>query len=159
MSYKSSHIPKKMNTETKVSEIQVAYHPCKMSETSLTTSSDVIEVIRTIWDERIIEMQEEVKVIFLNSSNAVIGFYNLSKGGITNSLVDIRLILSVALKCLATGMILVHNHPSGNLKPSNADLLIVKKLKTACKLFDIALLDSIIITKEHYMSFNDEGLL
>lgn len=148
-----------MNTETTVSEIQVAYYPCKMSGITLTTSSKVIEVLRTIWDESIIEMQEEVKVLFVNSSNAVIGIYNLSKGGITGSLVDIRLILAVALKCLATGLILVHNHPSGNLSPSSSDLAIVKKLKTACKLLDVALLDSIIITKDSYMSFNDEGLL
>lgn len=148
-----------MNTETKVSEIQVIYHPCKMYEATLTTSSDVIAILRTVWDEGRIEMQEEVKVLFVNSSNTVIGFYSLSKGGITSSLVDIRLILSVALKCLATGLILVHNHPGGNLNPSSADLSIVKKLKTACKLLDISLLDSIIITKESYTSFNDEGLL
>ncbi|WP_326981660.1 JAB domain-containing protein [Chryseobacterium sp. MYb264] len=148
-----------MNTETTVSEIQVTYQPNKMSQTKLTTSSHVVEVIRTFWDNGIIEMQEEVKILFVNSSNTVIGFYSLSKGGITNSLVDIRLILSVALKCLATGLILVHNHPGGNLNPSSADLAIIKKLNTACKLLDIALLDSIIITKESYTSFNDEGLL
>lgn len=148
-----------MNIETTVSEIQVTYHPNKMSETKLTISSDVVKIIRTIWDNRILEMQEEVKILFVNSSNTVIGFYSLSKGGITSSLVDIRLILSVALKCLATGLILVHNHPSGNLSPSSSDLAIVKKLKAACKLLDIALLDSIIITKESYISFNDEGLL
>jgi DNA repair proteins len=148
-----------MNTETTVSEIQVTYHPFKISQTKLTMSTDVIDVIRTIWDTGIIEMQEEVKILFVNSSNTVIGFYSLSRGGITSSLVDIRLILSVALKCLATGLILVHNHPGGNLNPSSADLAIVKKLNTACKLLDIALLDSIIITKESYTSFNDEGLL
>lgn len=155
----SSHTPKKMNTERTVSEIQVSYYPCKIFETTLTTSCEVIEVLRTIWDESIIEMQEEVKILFVNSSNTVIGVYNLSKGGITGSLVDIRLILAVALKCLATGLILVHNHPSGNLNPSSSDLAIVKKLKTACKLLDITLLDNIIITKENYTSFNDEGLL
>ncbi|WP_312288394.1 JAB domain-containing protein [Chryseobacterium gleum] len=148
-----------MNTETTVSEIQVTYHPFKISQTKLTMSTDVIDIIRTIWDNRVIEMQEEVKILFVNSSNTVIGFYSLSRGGITSSLVDIRLILSVALKCLATGLILVHNHPGGNLNPSSADLAIVKKLKTACKLLDIALLDSIIITKESYTSFNDEGFL
>lgn len=148
-----------MNTDTTVSEIQVTYHPYKMSQTKLTNSSDVVEIIRTFWDNRIIEMQEEVKILFVNSSNTIIGFYSLSKGGITSSLVDIRLILSVALKCLATGLILLHNHPGGNLNPSSADLAIVKKLKTACKLLDMALLDSIIITKESYTSFNDEGFL
>ncbi|WP_441556572.1 JAB domain-containing protein [Chryseobacterium sp. 2TAF14] len=105
------------------------------------------------------EMQEEVKVILLNNSNCVLGIYNLSKGGITSSLVDVRLVLSVALKCLAPGIILVHNHPSGNLKPSSTDLNIVKKLNESCKLMDITLFDSIIITKESYMSFADEGLI
>ncbi len=95
-------------------------------------------------------MREEVKILFVNSSNTVIGFYSLSKGGITGSLVDIRLILAVALKCLATGLILVHNHPSGNLNPSSSDLALVKKLKTACKLLDIALLDSIHYERELY---------
>lgn len=148
-----------MNIEIAVSEIQVKYHPHKMCDIKLSMSNDVIEVLRGIWDKGIIEMQEEVKILFVNSSNELIGIYNLSKGGITGSLVDIRLILAVALKCLATGLILVHNHPSGNLNPSSADLAIVKKLKTACKLLDIALLDSIIITKDNYTSFNDEGLL
>lgn len=148
-----------MNTEIAVSEIQVKYHPHKMCDIKLNMSNDVIEILRAIWDKGIIQMQEEVKILFVNSSNELIGVYNLSKGGITASLVDIRLILSVALKCLATGLILVHNHPSGNLNPSSADFSIVKKLKTACKLLDISLLDSIIITKESYTSFNDEGLL
>ncbi|WP_312090052.1 JAB domain-containing protein [Chryseobacterium sp.] len=148
-----------MNIETQVSEIQVSYYPRLIQSQKITSSSDAVEIIRKAWDKRTIEMQEEVKLILLNQSNTVLGIYNLSKGGINSSLVDVRLILSVALKCLATGLILIHNHPGGNLNPSSADLAIVKKLKTACKLLDITLLDSIIITKEHYMSFNNEGLL
>lgn len=104
-------------------------------------------------------MQEEVKLLLLNQSNTVLGIYNLSKGGINSSLVDVRLILSVALKCLATGVILIHNHPSGNLNPSKSDLEIVKKLNESCKLLDTTLLDSIIITKESYISFGDDGML
>ncbi|WP_238586869.1 JAB domain-containing protein [Chryseobacterium sp. Leaf405] len=98
-------------------------------------------------------------MILLNQSNLVLGIYSLSKGGMNSCLVDVRLILSVALKCLATGIILVHNHPSGNLKPSSSDLSIVEKLKESCKLLDISLLDSLIITKERYMSFADDSLL
>lgn len=148
-----------MNIETQVSEIQVSYYPRLIQSQKITSSSDAVEIIRKAWDKRTIEMQEEVKLILLNQSNTVLGIYNLSKGGINSSLVDVRLILSVALKCLATGLILIHNHPSGNLDPSKSDLEIVKKLNESCKLLDITLLDSIIITKESYMSFGDDGML
>ena len=147
------------NTISEVSEIQVSYKPNKMVSSKITTSFDAVQIIRKFWNEETIEMQEEVKVILLNNSNCVLGIYNLSKGGITSSLVDVRLVLSVALKCLSPGIILVHNHPSGNLKPSLADLDIVKKLKESCKIMDINLFDSIIITKESFMSFADDGLL
>lgn len=147
------------NTISEVSEIQVSYKPNKIVSSKIATSFDAVQIIRKFWNEETIEMQEEVKVILLNNSNCVLGIYNLSKGGITSSLVDIRLVLSVALKCLAQGIILVHNHPSGNLKPSSADLDIVKKLKESCKIMDINLFDSIIITKESYMSFADDGLV
>ncbi|WP_139423394.1 JAB domain-containing protein [Chryseobacterium mulctrae] len=146
-------------TISEVSEIQVSYKPNKIVISKIATSFDAVQIIRKFWNEETIEMQEEVKVILLNNSNCVLGIYNLSKGGITSSLVDIRLVLSVALKCLAQGIILVHNHPSGNLKPSSADLDIVKKLKESCKIMDINLFDSIIITKESYMSFADDGLI
>lgn len=148
-----------MNTETLVSEIQVSYYPRLIQSQKITSSSDAVEIIRKAWDKRTIEMQEEVKLILLNQSNIVLGIYNLSKGGINSSLVDVRLILSVALKFLATGLILIHNHPSGNLNPSKSDLDIVKKLNESCKLLDITLLDSIIITKQSYMSFGDDGIL
>lgn len=148
-----------MNTEPQVSEIQVSYYPRLIQSQKITSSSDAVEIIRKAWDKRTIEMQEEVKLILLNQSNTVLGIYNLSKGGINSSLVDVRLILSVALKCLATGLILIHNHPSGNLNPSKSDLDIVKKLNESCKLLEITLLDSIIITKESYMSFGDDGML
>lgn len=148
-----------MNTEPQVSEIQVSYYPRLIQSQKITSSSDAVEIIRKAWDKRTIEMQEEVKLILLNQSNTVLGIHNLSRGGINSSLVDVRLILSVALKCLATRLILIHNHPSGNLNPSKSDLDIVKKLNESCKLLDITLLDSIIITKESYMSFGDDGIL
>lgn len=104
-------------------------------------------------------MQEEVKILLLNRSNKVLGIYSLAKGGITSCVVDIRIILSIALKTLATGIILVHNHPSGNLKPSQDDLNVTKKLKESCKLLEITLLDHLIMTKDNYFSFADEGLI
>ena len=104
-------------------------------------------------------MQEEVKVLLLNRNNKVLGIYALAKGGITSCVVDVRIILAVALKALATGIILVHNHPSGNLQPSTDDKKITEQLNSSCKLMGITLLDHLIITKDDYFSFADEGLL
>jgi len=104
-------------------------------------------------------LQEEVKVILLNRANIVIGIYEMSKGGITGSVVDNRIILAVALKCNATGIVMVHNHPSGNIVPSEQDKVITKKLKNACSILDLTLLDHLIITKERYYSFSDSGIL
>ena len=102
-------------------------------------------------------MQEEMKAILLNRANEVLGIYELSKGGISGTVLDIKLLLSVALKCLASGIALIHNHPSGNLVPSNAGLSITKRIKIACTTVDITLLDHLIISKEDYYSFADNG--
>ena len=93
----------------------------------------------------------------MNKGNFVLGIYEASKGGIDSSVVDIRIILSVALKCHATQLILVHNHPSGNLSPSSSDQKITENLKKACKLLEISLLDHLIITKNGYYSFNEDN--
>ena len=83
----------------------------------------------------------------------------LSTGGITSSIVDMRLLMSAALNCLATRMIVCHNHPSGQMKPSSEDLSIIKKIKEACKIMNIELLDHLIISENEYYSFADEGLI
>jgi DNA repair protein RadC len=98
-------------------------------------------------------------VLYLNRANKVIGSYELSKGGITATIADIRIILSVGLKTLATGLILAHNHPSGNLKPSEADVSLTNKIKEAAKLMDIQVLDHIILADGGYFSFSDEGIM
>lgn len=87
------------------------------------------------------------------------GIYTLSKGGISGTMVDVKLLLSVALKCVASHIVVVHNHPSGNLTPSRADVDITTKLKKATKQVDILLLDHLIITKDGYYSFADHGKL
>lgn len=103
-------------------------------------------------------IKEEAVAIFLNRSNRVLGGYKVSSGGITATVVDIRIILAIALKCLASGIILAHTHPSGELNPSRADKELTQKLKEAAKLMDISLLDHLIITLEAYYSFADDGL-
>ena len=138
---------------------QVSYTPNLLVDMSIKNSKKSFELILNEWELETLQMQEEVKIILLNRSNKVLGIYSLAKGGLTSCIVDVRIILSIALKTLATGIILVHNHPSGNLKPSKADLDITKKLKNSCDLLDISLLDHLIITKDNYFSFADEGLI
>ncbi len=102
---------------------------------------------------------EEFWIVFLNNSNKVLQKFQLSKGGLTGTLVDIRLIYKKALEVSATALILCHNHPSGKLQPSPSDIEITRKIKDAGKLMDIQVLDHLIITEKAYFSFADEGRL
>lgn len=146
---------------TKVAEVELVYKTqVKASERPLIKSSaDTYKLPREIWDENKIEMQEEFKVLFLNRGNRVIGVYDASTGGICGTVADPRLILAAALKSLSVSLILAHNHPSGNLKPSRADEELTRKINEAAKFHDIRVLDHIILTSEQYYSFADEGLL
>lgn len=142
-----------------VAEIKVSYSNTNPDKIKVTNSQIMYSVIIKKWDLDIIEYQEEVKVILLNRANIVLGIYEMSKGGISGTVVDIRIILGVALKCNASSIVLVHNHPSGKLVPSEPDKAITKKLKEACNLLDIGLIDHIIISRLNYFSFSDEGIL
>ena len=102
---------------------------------------------------------EEFWIIYLNNSNRVLKKAQLSKGGITGTLVDIRLVLKQALELSATSIILAHNHPSGTLIPSKADKALTDKLKKAASSMDINVLDHIIVCSHSYFSFADSGLL
>ncbi|MFA6924698.1 MAG: DNA repair protein RadC [Bacteroidales bacterium] len=102
---------------------------------------------------------EELRVLLLNKANKIIKQENLSIGGIAGTIVDIKIIIKAALENLASGIILCHNHPSGNTKPSDEDISITKKLKEATKLVDISLLDHVVICENGYYSFADEGIL
>ncbi len=148
-----------MTTET-LSEIHVSYKPgLTSSTTTITNSQNAYEIFKSLFPEDTISLQEQFVVLYLNRANRLIGSYQLSKGGITGTIADVRLILSVALKTLATGLILAHNHPSGNLKPSEADIQLTQKVKDAAKLLDIELIDHIIISSEGFYSFVDEGIM
>lgn len=102
---------------------------------------------------------EEFYAIYLNNANKVIGHRQISRGGITNTVLDVKILLKHGIEMLATGIIAVHNHPSGNLKPSQADKDLTKKLKEAARSIDIQLLDHIIVGDTNYYSFADEGIL
>ncbi|MDY2587466.1 RadC family protein [Winogradskyella aquimaris] len=122
----------------------------------ITSSRSVFEVMQPILGEL---PHEEFWILYLNNSNKVIQKNQLSKGGITGTLVDVRLVLKSALEFGATALILCHNHPSGTLKPSLADKDITQKLKTAAQSLDIKVLDHLIITEKTYFSFADENIL
>ena len=143
----------------KVSEIEVTYSNKNTDKVKITQSKDAYEVAIQHWNLNTIELQEEAKVILLNRANVVIGIYNLSKGGVSGCIVDIKLILSVSLKAVASGIILIHNHPSTALKPSSQDAKITDNLKAACKLVDIMLLDHLIINPTMYYSMADNGAI
>lgn len=122
----------------------------------ITSSRSVFDLMQPIIGEL---PHEEFWILYLNNSNKVIQKNQLSKGGITGTLVDVRLVLKSALEVGATALILCHNHPSGTLKPSQADKDVTHKLKTAAQSLDIKVLDHLIITENTYFSFADEAML
>ncbi|MFV8393071.1 RadC family protein [Flavobacterium sp. LB2P6] len=121
----------------------------------VTSSKIIFEIMQPIIGEL---PHEEFWIIYLNNSNKVISKSQLSKGGITGTLVDVRLVFITALEMGATGLILCHNHPSGTLIPSDADKQITKKLKLAGDSLEIKVLDHLIVTEKNYFSFVDEGI-
>jgi DNA repair protein RadC len=144
-----------------VSEIQLVFRPkLKPSQRPVVkTSADAYDLMMKIWDMETIELKEQLKVIFLNKSHKVLGILEVSSGGVLQTAVDIRLIFGAALKAVAAGIILVHNHPSGNLKASEPDIAITATVKQVGAFHEIPLLDHLIITSEGYLSMADEGLV
>lgn len=142
-----------------IAEIEISYTSRKKNNVQLKSSGDAYKVFSGCWSKKTIELQEEFKVLLLNRNNIVLGIYSLSKGGTSGTVMDAKLLFSVALKCNASNIIIAHNHPSGNLKPSEVDIQCTNKIRNACKLLDIVLLDHLIITKDNYFSFSDEGLM
>ncbi len=124
--------------------------------TKINSSADVFELLQPIVGEL---EHEEFWIVYLNNSNKVLHTAQLSKGGITGTLVDVRLVMRQALELGAIALVLAHNHPSGTLKPSEADKQITHRLKAAAAALDIKILDHLIITQKDYFSFADEKLL
>jgi DNA repair protein RadC len=150
-----------MNEFLTISEIKVSYHPLisVRDRPKLNTSLDCYNYFLGIFDKDTINLKEESVALFLNRANRVLGGYRISSGGITGTIVDIRIVLGIALKSLTCGIILAHNHPSGEINPSDRDLDLTKRLKDAARLMEISLLDHLIITSESYYSFRDEGIM
>lgn len=125
----------------------------------ITSSNDAYELSKQLFDSNTIEWLEEMILVCLNRTNRVIGYYSVSRGGVSGTVCDPKVVFCTALKVSASGIILMHNHPSGNLQPSAADLHVTKKIKSAGELLDIKLLDHLIVTDEGYYSMSDEGAI
>ncbi len=125
----------------------------------ITCSRDAENLFRANWSEDI-ELLEEFNVMFLTKANQVKGFFRASRGGTAGTVVDPKIIFAAALKSMAAGVILAHNHPSGNLQPSQADIALTRKLKQAGEVFELPILDHIILAPHvGFYSFADEGTL
>lgn len=146
---------------TKVSEIDLVYlSKVRPSERpTVLNSKKAYDLFISYWDMGKIELMEKFKCMFLNRANRVLGIYELSTGGISGTVADSRLVFAAALKLGSSKIIISHNHPSGNLKPSKEDENLTARLKEGGRLLDIPILDHLIITREGYFSFADEGLL
>ena len=149
-----------LNPLFQVSEIKVSYHPkFRASERlSVSTSSQAYEVLINNWDIDRINFQEQFYILLLNTANKVIGISQISAGGKAATVADPKLIFSVALKGQATSIILAHNHPSENLTPSE-DLNLTRRMVEVGKLLELNVFDHLIVTRNRYYSFGDEGLI
>jgi DNA repair protein RadC len=124
--------------------------------TQIKSSRDVADIFQPVLSDLV---YEEFWILFLNRSNRVINRMKMSQGGVSGTVTDVRMIMKRAVENLASGIIVCHNHPSGNLNPSESDNRITQKIKGAGDLLDIQLLDHIIITEKDYFSFADNGLI
>jgi len=143
----------------KVSEVRLVYkNRIKASDRiQINNPQDAFEVFWEAWDKEVIGHIEEMKMLLLDRSNKVLGIVSLSRGGTTGTVIDIKLIMQYALKANAHGIILAHNHPSGNLNPSEADNKITDRIEKACKTLEIHLLDHLIISPgKEYQSMHDQ---
>jgi DNA repair protein RadC len=145
----------------KVAEVQLIYKSkVKASlRPTITKSADAFEVLKKHWNLKTIDFLEHFKVMLLNRANRVLGIIEISTGGMAGTVADPKVIFVAALKIAATTLILAHNHPSGNLRPSQADINLTRKLKSGGDLLDIEIVDHLVISSEGYFSFADEGLL
>jgi DNA repair protein RadC len=144
-----------------VAEIHLSYkYNMKPSlRPKIQASKDAYGVLLSNWNDDKLEFVEQFKIILLNRANKVLGIFDVSTGGSTGTVADPKLIFVAALKANACAIILAHNHPSGNLTPSQADIDLTKKIKEGGRFLEIQVLDHIIVTSEGHYSFADEGLL
>ena len=148
-----------MDIDYTVGEVELSYKPKIKNLHKIISSEDAYKYLLPTYKEGTICYKEYFKVLFLNQANQVLGYTLISEGGITETSVDVRVILQAALLTNSVALVLAHNHPSGNLKPSQEDIKITKQVKDAAQLMRITVIDHLILTDTGYYSFSDEGQL
>jgi len=143
----------------KLPELKIKVKATKGDEFYIKNSDDVVNVLRSIFNADTLQWTEEFIVVCLNRANKVIGYYKVGSGGFSGVVCDVKVIMTMALQSSASSLIVAHNHPSGNLKPSENDRKMTDKINGACKLLDMTLLDHIILTADSSYSFAEEGQL
>lgn len=146
-----------MDVDFKVAEVELTYKPTKNKKGAVITASDAYKLILPTFPDDVIEYREYFKVLMLNHNNEVIAYNTVGTGGITECAADVRLIMQVALLTNATQLILVHNHPSGNLRPSRDDDRLTNQIVEAAKLLRIRVMDHLVISKTDYYSYAENG--
>lgn len=145
-----------------ISEIELIYKTkTKASERpQVSQSKDAFNYLMAVWNENAIEHREEAYILLMNTANKIIGWYKLSSGGTATTVLDPKIVFQLALLSNASALIVAHNHPSGNLNPSQADVQLTDNLKQSGEMLGIKVLDHLIVTGEKtYFSFGDEGLI
>ena len=145
---------------SKVCEVRLTYsNKVKASERmSIKQSNEVYTFLKDyVFNPETIEFRESFKLILLNGANKILGFSTISDGGLNSTVADVRMVMQAALLSNATAMIIAHNHPSGQLLPSEEDKHLTNKIKSASEILNIRLLDHVIVTSEGFYSFADEG--
>jgi DNA repair protein RadC len=142
-----------------ISEISITYKANHYTKEALSSVTNAADILRMFWNPETIEYFEECKVLYLDRANHILGVYNVSRGGLNGTVMDVRMIYQGALKANAHSIIVSHNHPSGNREPSEEDRTITRQIKSAGEFLSIKLLDHIIMTKDSYLSFRDNGYL
>lgn len=140
------------------SKFSLKFTPTNYPVVKIKQSKDAFMCALNYYGDDIL-IYESAYLILLNNANETLGYVKLSQGGISGTVIDVRLVLKYAIESLATAVILIHNHPSGKLIASDADKNITKKIQSALKLIEISLLDHLIVTSVGFLSFADEGLL
>lgn len=151
-----------MEDHSQLSEITVTYKTKVKARDRprINSSKDAYKILSDLWSADTIEYQESFYVLLVNKANAVLGYKLISIGGMAGTVVDVKQLLAIALKGNASGIIMAHNHPSGNLQPSQADFELTRKVKAACEVLELALLDHLILSPDNsYYSFADECVI
>lgn len=142
----------------KAIEYKLTANKCEFEQKKIMSSNDVYYYAKQFYFDDLL-IYESSFIILINRARKVIGYAKISQGGVSGTSVDVKIVAKYAVESLCAGVFFIHNHPSGNVKPSIEDRQITDKLKKALSLFDIKLADSIIISYDSYYSFCDEGIL